>query len=439
MSIGPAGREVPLAAPSPDAPPLGSHAPSPAAALSSALTSERFQADATLQGVASGAATLGIGAKGDAAKRVQLALSELGYDLGRAGADGVYGRGTASVVAQFQRATGLAPSGTVDAATLLALDARVRALDHPAPPKTDPTKLDSPRFKSDPDFQAIAAGRKTLARGDKGPAVEKLQWSLLSLGLEIGSSRADGKFGPTSEKSVKTFQREQGLPETGKVDAATLQKLDEAVAKKVADLKALSPAPEEKALRYHVVADLVKNRVYVLERGSEKPVASYLTSPGRAEFPTRGDHFVLQSTTVMGWWRPPTSDWAKDEPAAPPGVENPMGVCKLSFGAYAQYFHGIPESEEKDLGKAASHGCCRMSGANILEFHELYAGPGTDVVLTRDAAQSAALEAKFRAAGVADRPVLAGREYMGAYLSGEMGANEQLEKSGRVKVGGRGG
>ena len=73
------------------------------------------------------------------------------------------------------------------------------------------------------------------------------------------------------------------------------------------------------------------------------------------------------------WSPPPAADWAKDLEPAPPGVDNPMGICKLSFGRYAQYFHGIPRNEEPDLGRPASHGCMRMSGANILELHQLHA------------------------------------------------------------------
>lgn len=116
-----------------------------------------------------------------------------------------------------------------------------------------------------------------------------------------------------------------------------------------------------------------------------------------------------------------------------------MGICKLGFGAYAQYFHGIPKHEERDLGRAASHGCLRMSGANVLEFHERYAGPGTKVTLVRDQAESDRLAAKVAATRIADRPITAGREYTAAYLYGEMGFNEKLGRDGRVTVGGRGG
>ncbi len=410
-----------------------------AAAASPALSSERFAADAVLAGVAAGTATLANGSRGVAVKRVQLALAELGHDIGRAGADGDYGRGTTAGVAAFQRAARLPPTGTVDAATLLALDARIRAVDHPAAPRPDATRLDSPRFAGDAAFRAVAAGTATLARGARGAAVEKLQWTLIGLGHDHPRYGADGSFGGETEAALKAFQRSASLPETGRLDRATLEKLDDAVATKVAELRALSPAPEEKPLRFRVVADLARCRVYVLEKGTDRPVASYLTSPGTAEFPTRGDRFTLQGTPVLGWWRPPSSSWAAGLEPAPPGLDNPMGIAKLSFGRYAQYFHGIPKHEERDLGRPASHGCMRMSGANVLELHECYAGPGTDVLLVRDQAASDDLARRFAAAGVADRPIAAGREYTAAYLYGEMGFNERLERDGRVTVGGRGG
>jgi peptidoglycan hydrolase-like protein with peptidoglycan-binding domain len=434
MSAGSVGSAGSTIGPGPHPEPAA--APPAAASTAAPLRSERFSADPELAEVALGVRTLGVGARGDAAKRVQLALLELGYDPGRA--DGVFGQRSASALAQFQRASGLPASGILDAATLASLDARVVAADHPLASATDPARLDSRRFAADPAFAPIAAGASTLARGARGPSVEKLQWTLVSLGYDLPHG-ADASFGGETEAALRAFQRASQLPETGRLDKTTLLALDDAASAKVAELRALSPAPEEKALRYRVVVDLERCRVYVLERGTDRPVASYLTSPGRPEYPTRGDHFTLQGTQVMGWWRPPSgSAWAAGLAPAPPGIENPMGICKLSFGAYAQYFHGIPKSEERELGRPASHGCCRMSGANILEFHERYAGAGTDVVLIRDRARSDALARKFAEAGVGDRPITAGREYTAPYLYGEMGFNEVLEPSGRVKVGGRG-
>jgi peptidoglycan hydrolase-like protein with peptidoglycan-binding domain len=403
------------------------------------LKSERFGGDATLLAVSRGERTLEVGAREKTAvKRLQLALIECGVSVGSAGADGAFGRGTQSGISAFQRGAGLTASGKLDAATLAALDAKVYAIDHPKGAATTAAALDAGRFKNDAVLSAIARGERTLARGAKGDDVQKLQLTLQGLGYALPRYGADKGFGAETESALKRFQRDQGLTQSGKLDRTTLLALDEAAAAKVKELVAVGTAPEEKPLRYRVVADLVGCRNYVIDIASEKPVAVYLTSPGTAEFPTRGNSFTLQGTRVMSPWTPPPSPWAEGLPVAPPGLENPMGILKLSFGAYAQYFHGIPKHEEKDLGKPASHGCLRMSTANVLEFHEKYAGPGTKVTLTRDAAESERLAQAAAAAGLEDRPITAGIEYVAPYFYDEMGKNQTPGRDGRVTIGGRG-
>ena len=400
----------------------------------SILTSERFSADAVLNAVADGTQTLEVGARGIAIKRVQLALSDLGFRI--ALADGVYGPLTAAAVKTVQTGAGLFPSGSVNATTLAVLDGRIRRLDHPAAPAAEPGRLDCLRFVGDPVYRAIAEGTRTLARGERGEAVAKLQWTLAGLGFEVGI--ADGVLGAQTEAAVRAFQRSAAAPESGVLDGPTLLSLDDQVAARLAELLSQSPAPEEKPLRYRLVCDLVRYRIVVVARDGDQPVAQYLTSPGQDQFPTHGDHFVLQQTIVLGWWQPPAAAWAKNLHPVPPGADNPMGLCKLAFGQYGQYIHGIPRAEEADLGRPASHGCLRMSGANILALHQRYAGPGTDVRLLRDPAASQSLAASVTAAQVADQPLSAGREYTAAYLYGEIGFNERLSASGAIKTGGRG-
>ncbi len=82
--------------------------------------SDLFRAQPELAAVASGAATIEFGARGDSARALQEGLKRLGYLSGNA--DGVFGRRTQSALAEFQRANGLAPSGVFDQATAAALD-----------------------------------------------------------------------------------------------------------------------------------------------------------------------------------------------------------------------------------------------------------------------------------------------------------------------------
>lgn len=65
-----------------------------------------------------------------------------------------------------------------------------------------------------------------LQRGMTGDQVLPLQRLLFAMGYPIGSKNPmDGSFGPKVEAAVEAFQREKGLPVTGRTDRATWQAL----------------------------------------------------------------------------------------------------------------------------------------------------------------------------------------------------------------------
>ena len=70
---------------------------------------------------------------------------------------------------------------------------------------------------------ALAAGYTTLRYRDEGDAVRQMQTALNSLGYSTGG--ADGKFGPTTEKAVRQFQRSNSLKVDGVAGNATLTRL----------------------------------------------------------------------------------------------------------------------------------------------------------------------------------------------------------------------
>lgn len=91
-----------------------------------------------LQAVARGERELAVGERGPHVRALQDALAVLGHPP-QGGADGIFGRGTEAAIAAFQRANGLAASGRLDAATLLAIDRRLTnepAAPGAAPPRT---------------------------------------------------------------------------------------------------------------------------------------------------------------------------------------------------------------------------------------------------------------------------------------------------------------
>jgi lipoprotein-anchoring transpeptidase ErfK/SrfK len=250
------------------------------------------------------------------------------------------------------------------------------------------------------------------------------QTAHFSLGFNQPRAGLDGSFGPGTETAVKAFQASAGVVQSGTIDAATLKALDKASSAQIATLKSQTKGDDAKRQNFRIVADIsdpTKTRLYVLGKNDEV-TARYLTSPGRAEFPTQGSHFKVSDVMTRTAWNPPNSGWAANAKPIPPGLDNPMGLTKLSLGAYSQYIHGIPVSEEAELGHAASHGCLRMSGSNVLELSEKYAGTGSDITINRDRSLSTKLEAGYQAAHLSDKPTDAGREYLFGYLSGELGS-----------------
>lgn len=60
-----------------------------------------------------------------------------------------------------------------------------------------------------------------LKKGDKGNAVETVQYLLKDYGYNIGTAGVDGSFGSSTETAVKAFQKKHSLEQTGKVDEQT--------------------------------------------------------------------------------------------------------------------------------------------------------------------------------------------------------------------------
>lgn len=291
-------------------------------------------------------------------------------------------------------------------------------------------KLGCKAFANDPNLVKLATGSvPPIGRGSpNGESTKMVQAALYSLGFIKPRTGIDGNFGPNTEAAVKAFQTSAQLPPSGKVDPGTLSALDRAASAQIGTLKAQTLPQGSKKNAFRIVADIsdpTKTRLYVLGK-NDAVAARYLTSPGSAAFPTQGTSFKVQDVLPRQPWNPPNSSWAAKAKQVPGGIDNPMGILKLSLGAYSEYIHGIPPSEEPDLGHAASHGCLRVSGSNILEIGEKWAEAGTAVSVNRDPAVSAKLQSSYATSGKQDRPTDAGREYMFGYVSGELGSVQHL-------------
>ena len=124
---------------------------------------------------------------------VQRKLKEYGYFLGEP--DGMFGDSTRQAVETFQMVNGLPVNGVADGAVLMRLMA-----DSP---------ITWPAFLTE-----MSAGE-----GDSGLNVYVLQKKLALLGYFTGS--CTGSFGELTGEAVRAYQRDRGLQENGRADAAT--------------------------------------------------------------------------------------------------------------------------------------------------------------------------------------------------------------------------
>lgn len=133
--------------------------------------------------------------RGEAVADIQARLEKIGYSVGPAGVDGVFGAGTERAVKKFQRDRGLEPDGIVGEETWTELVEASYELGDRA------LYLRTPFF-----------------RGDD---VRQLQRWLNTLGFNVGA--VDGVFGSATEKAVREFQKSTGNVSDGIVGPSTLQ------------------------------------------------------------------------------------------------------------------------------------------------------------------------------------------------------------------------
>jgi len=134
------------------------------------------------------------GSKGREIEDIQMRLSELGYDIGPVGTDGIFGNFTDAAVKKFQQDRGLIVDGIVGEDTWRELvEATYRLGDRFLYLKTP------------------------YLRGDD---VRQLQKWLNRLGFSTGA--VDGAFGPTTERALMDFQKNFGLTSDGMLGSSTL-------------------------------------------------------------------------------------------------------------------------------------------------------------------------------------------------------------------------
>jgi lipoprotein-anchoring transpeptidase ErfK/SrfK len=117
-----------------------------------------------------------------------------------------------------------------------------------------------------------------------------------------------------------------------------------------------------------LAASIGKNILVVRVNGRD--VKTFPISVGVKAHQTPQGNFGIRHIVWNPSWHPPKAAWANHKQAAGPGSSaNPMKVVKIFFQEPDYYIHGT--DHEDKLGAAASHGCIRMSQANVYELGRL--------------------------------------------------------------------
>lgn len=112
-----------------------------------------------------------------------------------------------------------------------------------------------------------------------------------------------------------------------------------------------------------IEVDLSDRELEVVERG--RVVQTHPVTVGSAGHPTPTGSYAIDWIVWNPSWNPPDSEWARGRERVGPGPNNPMGRVKMFFRDPAYYVHGT--REVWDLGEAASHGCVRLSNADVMK------------------------------------------------------------------------
>lgn len=133
--------------------------------------------------------------------------------------DGFFDSSTTDAVRRFQEVFGLTPDGLVGRATWNQIQFIYNAVK----------KLYTVNSEGLRITDVTTRFTDNLSEGDSGEGVLTIQYYLSYIALFINSvqeAAMDGSFGPATTNAVKSFQLTYGLPETGIVDRATWDRME---------------------------------------------------------------------------------------------------------------------------------------------------------------------------------------------------------------------
>lgn len=115
-----------------------------------------------------------------------------------------------------------------------------------------------------------------------------------------------------------------------------------------------------------IIVVLGERRLYLYARN--KLEKSYICAIGMLGHATPSGTWKVVAKNPHPAWRNPGSDWARNMPRyIAPGYSNPLGLRALYLNASGIRIHGT--SKTYSMGRAASHGCIRLTNKNIVDLY----------------------------------------------------------------------
>lgn len=134
----------------------------------------------------------------------------------------------------------------------------------------------------------------------------------------------------------------------------------------------VEPLKSEPAKEAYLLLRLDERRLYLVDNDAKYPPQGYRVAVGRAQFPTPEGHFQVNEMVM----NPDFLAFDFQDPSkpnkghVPPGPNNPLGLRWIGFASskfgWQVGFHGTANTSV--LGQAVSHGCVRMSNADVVDL-----------------------------------------------------------------------
>ena len=120
-----------------------------------------------------------------------------------------------------------------------------------------------------------------LSYGSSGDEVKKLQQSLINAGYDLGSTGADGKYGPKTQAAVKQYQQANGLAVDGIAGKNTQSKLYGATTTSNTQQQTTqqaAPAPDYSKYKYDASSDAAYQQALQALQQASKEIPTYAGS-----------------------------------------------------------------------------------------------------------------------------------------------------------------